>query len=80
MSVQGLLNLITPRGGEVDPDSCLQCKILRKRLSAVVRKRDKAGVKAVQEAMIAHKNYGHPEDVRPISREIDIPDGAPRIV
>lgn len=62
MSVQELLNLVTPRSGQVDPTSCIQCASLRMQVRAATRSGKGAELMRTVEAMRTHKQYGHPED------------------
>ncbi|MBB5938797.1 hypothetical protein [Streptomyces zagrosensis] len=64
MSVQNLLNLITPRGGQVDPKACMQCAQLRKKIVEAADRHDAAAADAAVQAMDAHMTYGHPDDMR----------------
>lgn len=77
MSVEELLSLVAPRGGDVDPKDCLQCAKLVKRLREVSRKGDPQAAQRAANAMAVHKSYGHPEDTRPVGTD-PLP-GEPRI-
>ncbi len=78
MSVQELLNLVAPRSGQVGPASCVQCASLRKQVRRATRSGNRAEAMRTTEAMRAHKNYGHPEETRPLPS--DLPKDAPRLI
>ncbi len=78
MSVSELLSLIVQRGGKVDPESCLQCATLRKKIRAADRSRDLRSAREVVLAMAVHKTYGHPEDGRSVGTDVSL--RAPRVL
>ncbi len=74
MSIQELLSLTAPRAGDVDPESCLQCAKIRKKIK---KARTPAAARAAVGEMETHKAYGHPHDSRPVA---SLSSGEPRIV
>ncbi|MBB5934873.1 hypothetical protein FHS42_001923 [Streptomyces zagrosensis] len=64
MSERVRLNLVTPRGGQVDPRTCIQCAQLLKDLIQASGIGDHNAVSLVLIAMDVHMTRGHPEDTR----------------
>ncbi|GAA4016032.1 hypothetical protein GCM10022232_68950 [Streptomyces plumbiresistens] len=57
-------DVLVPRPGNVDPQTCPACARIRAAISACVRTGNAVGAREVVLTMRAHMIHGHPDDPR----------------